>query len=36
MDAAEELKLTYIFEWDKKCHSLRVEIDTPEESTSGN
>jgi hypothetical protein len=29
IDAAEELKLTYKFEWEKNCLPPRVEIDPP-------
>jgi hypothetical protein len=36
MDAAEEVKLTYKFEWEKKLPLLRVEIDPPEGSAADN
>jgi hypothetical protein len=36
MDAAEELKLTYKFEWEKNLPSMGVEIDPPRGSAAGN
>jgi hypothetical protein len=38
MDAAEELKLSYTFEWEKNCHPPPpgVEIDPPEGSVAEN
>jgi hypothetical protein len=34
MDAAEKLKLTYKFEWEKKLLPSEVEIDPPEGSVA--